>query len=325
MTVLGEVTTIVNSAARTIYKLSYQISPIILTNGIAANAPGGMIPIVSLTESINFVAGLLSGGSDLSLDSFFAHYSPLPGSSLIKNEIGDYPFANQAVAANAVITLPTTISLHMLCPSQKPGSMISRLAIMTALQKALAQHTALGGTFIVATPSYIWKNLILLDLTDVTGGKDKQPQTEWQWNFIQPLITLAQAQQAQNSQYSKMTNGTPTDGSSSGGSIATGNEQSGATASDVPSGNNLQGTANTSDVSASGSQVTQAGSTAPTATVSETNLPNNQLGTLPNGEPNTSASTIYQGNVSDSNYDVDAANPRPGEPGYREALAKAKG
>ena len=96
------------------FKLTYELSPIILTGGIATNIPGGGLPIVSITEALNFTEGLLSGGEDLDLDDFFAHFVPLAGSSLIDQQIAKYPLANQTVAANAVITQPLNISMRMI-------------------------------------------------------------------------------------------------------------------------------------------------------------------------------------------------------------------
>jgi hypothetical protein len=49
------------SAAHIAFALSYQISPIILTNGIATNIPGGMLPIIALSQSQGFEDGVLGG------------------------------------------------------------------------------------------------------------------------------------------------------------------------------------------------------------------------------------------------------------------------
>ena len=152
----------------TAFRLGFEISPVILTGGVATNiGPGGVLPIVSITESINFLTGLLSGGGDLSLDDFFAHFQPLPGSTLAENQIGAYPFANQSVAANAIIAQPLRVSLQMFCPVKSSLGYAAKLATMSALQAVLAQHNAMGGTYTVATPSYIFTNCILLSLKDV--------------------------------------------------------------------------------------------------------------------------------------------------------------
>src|SRR5262245_24380114 len=99
------------NSARAAYQLTFELSPIILTGGIASFIPGGMLPLISITQSIDFVAGLLSQGSgDLRLDDFFCHFQPVPGGTLFRQEVGHYPFANQAVAANATIVQPKTIS-----------------------------------------------------------------------------------------------------------------------------------------------------------------------------------------------------------------------
>ena len=69
-----------------------------------------MLPIISLTQSVDFVAGVLSGGGPETLDDYFAHFNPAPGTALIAQKIATFPLANQAVAANAAITEPLPIS-----------------------------------------------------------------------------------------------------------------------------------------------------------------------------------------------------------------------
>ena len=195
------------------FKLGYQISPIILVNGIASSIPGQALPIVALTQGPNFIAGLFNGnGLPSSLDSFFAHWKPLPGTTLINNQVGTYPFANQATAANAVIQQPLNISMLMICPVQQEGGFLNKLATMTILQQTLNTHIAQGGTFTIATPSYVFTNCLLVKMTDVTGAETRQPQYAWQFDFVQPLITTNQLQQVYSSLMNKIANGyqTPT-------------------------------------------------------------------------------------------------------------------
>ena len=203
------------SAGLAAWRLAFEISPIILQNGIAPNITGGILPLISITESINFTAGLLSGGNPLDFDDFFAHFVPLPGSSLNRQIIGKYPFANQAVAANAVIQQPTNVSLRMICPAKGDLGYALKLAIMTALQSAIKQHNASGGTYIVATPSFIYTNCVFLDLTDVSRSDDKQAQNTYQWDFEVPLLTLQDAQAAQAGLMSQLTAQTPLSGAPS--------------------------------------------------------------------------------------------------------------
>lgn len=199
------------------WKLSFQVSPIILTYGIAASTPGGMVPIISLTESNNFDFGLLSsGGSDLELDDFFAQYEPLPGSNLEAWAVGEYPFANQSVAANAMIAQPLRISLKMICPVRNSGGYAAKLATISSLKSSLDSHIGSGGTFTVATPSYIYTNCLLLGLNDVSDGTSQQAQTAYQWDFYKPLLTLEEAAQAQNSLMSKISSGTALPANSDG-------------------------------------------------------------------------------------------------------------
>lgn len=185
-----------STALRTAFRLGYEISPVILTNGIAKLIPGGMLPIVALTEATGLVAGLLQGnGLDAAtnIDQYFAHWMPLNGSTLIRNEIGSYPFANQIIAANAIIKQPNNISMLMVCPAQRTGGYATKLATVSALKKTLDYHHQSGGTYTVVTPSYIYTGCILTAMTDATGGESNQVQTAWRFDFVQPLITLEDA------------------------------------------------------------------------------------------------------------------------------------
>ena len=234
-------TTFVQDAQRTIYQLGFQISPIILVGGVAAAIGGNMLPIMSITESINFVTGLLSGGTDFALDDFFAQFEPYQGATLLDQEIGRYPFANQTVAANAVITQPLRVPMKMIVPARGANGFGKKLAIMTALREALYQHNTLGGTYIVVTTSYIYQNCVMRTMRDITSGESKQKQTEWLLEFEQPLLTLGQAQQAQNGLMSKIDAGLPTDGSLSGPGTTPGNAIGVTSPNVVPASSNLIG------------------------------------------------------------------------------------
>lgn len=225
------------------YKLSFQLSPIILTDGIAQNIPGGMLPIIAITEALNFTVGLLGGGENLSLDNFFANFEPLTGSTLVDNQVGTYPFANQAVAANAIIAQPLAISMRMICPARNGAGFATKLATMMALQAALEQHNSSGGTYTIATPSYFYTNCLMLKMTDVTAGDGKQVQTEYQLDFTRPLLTLSSANRAMNSLLSKISSGTAIDGTPawSGLSQTVGIPPSLAAPSIIPAASNAAG------------------------------------------------------------------------------------
>ena len=235
---------VLETLGRQLYRLAFEISPIILQGGVgvAVGVPGGFIPIVALTESLNFATGLLSGGGPLDLDNFFAHFRPLAGASMLRNRIGKYTFANQTVAANAIIADPLNVSLVMVCPAKGPGGYAVKLATMTALQATLQKHASLGGTYIVATPSLFYTDVILLGVTDVSGGDGKQPQEAWRFDFEKPLVTLQQATQVQNNLMSRLTNGTPTTGALSGPDVTPGFTPSGAAPATAPISSNLAGT-----------------------------------------------------------------------------------
>lgn len=233
------------SAARFAFGLSFQVSPIILTNGIASNIPGGMLPIVAISQAINFVEGLL-GNSDLAnLDDYLFQFHPLQGSELIKQRIGKYTFGNQAVAANAVIRESLPISMRMDVVA-KPGisGYATKFMVMQALKFTLDAHNNSGGSYTIVTPSYIWANCLLLDLRDISRQDSKQPQNAWQWDFEQPLITLQAALQAEaqmNSTMSQISSGVPTQGAASGFGPTIGSPPTIATPGIAPVASNLIG------------------------------------------------------------------------------------
>ena len=200
------------SAGSIAYKTAFQLSPLVMTGGLAQDIPGGMLPIIALTQGLSFAAGLLAGGSDIDLDEFFANFHPVAGATLIDQQIGSYPFANQAVAANATIAQPLQLSMLMICPARGPLGYAVKLATMMMLIAAVQQHIQMGGTWTILTPSYFYPNGILTGLRDVSGGESKQAQAVWQWEFVFPLLTLNQAQAAQNSLMSKLGSGTQIDG-----------------------------------------------------------------------------------------------------------------
>ena len=194
------------------FKLAFQISPIILTGGITGSMPGGALPIVALTEAINFPFGILSSGINIELDGFFANFQPLSGMQMISQELGKFPFANQAVAANATITNSRTLSMMMICPARDEAGYATKLLTMMALKAALTQHNSLGGTYTIITPSMFETNCILKDMRSADNGQSKQVQIMWQLDFERPLLTLEDAAAAQNSLMSKLTAGTQLSG-----------------------------------------------------------------------------------------------------------------
>ncbi len=226
------------------FKLAYQANPIFLTGGIAGNMPGGAVPLLSYTQGLDFTT-LISGGGDSSLDNLFASFLPVPGSSLISNLIGTYPFANQATAANAIITSPLNISVMMICPARGPGDYSTKLSIITGLKATLDQHIMNGGTFAIATPSFFYFDCLMTGMRDASSGETHQAQYRWQLDFQKPLVSLEEAQQKQNNLMSKIgPEGTKVTPDASGAipwsspANTVGNPDSGATAAIVPPGGN---------------------------------------------------------------------------------------
>ncbi len=194
---------------KSFYELAFQKSPIFLTDGIASFVPGNILPIIAITESVNFAQNVLSGNLNINFDDFYANFYPLPGSKLHNLQIGTYPFANQKVAANAIIAQPLNISMRMNCTPRKPGGMITRTMTATALKNALDNHNFRGGSYTILTPSFMYTGCVMTGFTDITSGESKHQQTDWQLDFIQPLIATNEAQVFQNSLMKKLTGGLP--------------------------------------------------------------------------------------------------------------------
>lgn len=195
---------------------SFEISPIILVGGIAntlgsGQPPNAQLPIAQLLSPNLFpggATGTSQGGSDT--DDFFARFVLVEGGTLQEWAIATWPLANQAVAANDVIQQPLRLSLRMICPARvETVGYVSKSQTMTNLVNQLTSHIGQGGYFTVATPSYVYVGMLLTKLTDVTDwSPGRQVQVEWQFDFVQPLITDAAAQAAQNTAMSKITSQT---------------------------------------------------------------------------------------------------------------------
>ena len=192
------------------WKVAFQLSPILFVGGITGNL-GVPLPIVAFTEAINLPLGLLSNGENIELDDFFANFQPLPGATLVEQEFGRYPFANQQVATNAVIFQPKHISMLMQVPARNQFGYYEKLAIMELLQATITLHNQLGGSYTILTPSYIYTGCVMKSFRDVTVGASHQVQTTWQLDFEQPLLTADTGGGlvgALNSLYTNLTNGT---------------------------------------------------------------------------------------------------------------------
>jgi hypothetical protein len=206
-------------------QLSFQVCPIILTGGTAAQIPGGMIPLISLFYPGGSGLGLPFDIGDL--DDAFGAFNVLPGGTLISQAIAKYPFANQSVAANAVVREPLILSVIMDSPMRGPNAWSTKQMVFSSLKSTLDTHNNVGGTYSVATPAYLYDNLVMIALTDNSRGVNSLPQNAWRFDFERPLVALAELQGAQNQLTQQMSNGLPTGGAQTG-------IQPGSTSGQVP-------------------------------------------------------------------------------------------
>jgi hypothetical protein len=202
-------------------QLRYQVCPIILTGGVASQIPGGMLPL------LNILRGRI-GGTPLNLpydpddlDNAFGAFNVLPGGTLVAQQIVKYPFANQSVAANATVRDPLTLSIIMDSPMRGFDAWAQKHQVMTNLKGTLDHHNNAGGTYTIMTPSYMYMEMIMTSLTDNSRGNSALPQNAWRFDFEKPLVALSDLSGAQNLLMSKITNGTPTDGTQTGTQVGT--------------------------------------------------------------------------------------------------------
>lgn len=232
------------------WKLAYEVSPLILNGGIAT-ASGGALPIISLIEPnligvtvsddivvADYTSGNTAAYTPNSLDQVFARFYPAAGSTLLSAAIGTYPYANQGIAANAIIAQPTTLSMMMVCPATGTTSWGPKQTGITNLVNSLLQHNNLGGSYTVCTPAFIYLNGILTTVQCVDGSPSHQPQHMYRFDFVFPLLSLVQLQQALNglmNQFDTGTQVTSTPTWNGGSGVPVGNASNLTTQSLIPS------------------------------------------------------------------------------------------
>ncbi|EBH5932264.1 hypothetical protein CQX38_03215 [Salmonella enterica] len=190
------------------FKLAFEISPILLVDGIAASIPGGTMPIAVLTEGISIVDGLLHG--EISGQS--TAFTPMAGTTLVQQDIGTLNFYNMVTAANSVVNRSNRVVMQMIRPaSTKGGGYAAKSITFTALKLALDQHNQSGGYYVVMTPAFIYTGCLLRTMIDVSGfsEQNKQVQHTWQLEFEQPLLSISQVDAALGNLMSKFESGMP--------------------------------------------------------------------------------------------------------------------
>lgn|SRR5262245_25305866 len=197
-------------------QLSYQVCPIVLTGGSAAQIPGGMLPLISLFAMSSEVNALGLPFDIGDLDDAFGAFNVLPGGTLVSQSIAKYPFANQDVAANAVIREPLTLSVIMDAPMRGGNAWQIKQTVFTALKGTLDKHNQSGGTYTVATPAYIYDSMIMTSLSDNSRGNNSLPQNAWRFDFERPLSALADLTGAMNLFMNKINQQLPVGGQPTG-------------------------------------------------------------------------------------------------------------
>lgn len=194
------------------FKLAFEISPILLVDGIAASIPGGVIPIAVLTEGLSVADGLLHGELGKTQTGAF---TPMAGTSLIQQEIGNLNFYNLVTAANSVVNKPNRVMMQMIRPAfTSGGGYATKSMTFTAMKLALDMHNQSGGSYTVLTPAFIYTGCLLRSVIDTSGfsEQNKQVQHTWLFEFEQPLLTISQLDAALGNLMDKFESGMPSPG-----------------------------------------------------------------------------------------------------------------
>lgn len=193
------------------FKLAFEISPILLVDGIASDIPGGVMPIAVLTEGLSIANGLLHGEIGKGPTSAF---TPMAGTTLVQQDVGTMCFYNLLTAANSVVRKPNRVNMQMMRPaSTQDGGYVTKGMTFTALKLALDMHNAQGGSYIVMTPSFIYTGCLLRSVVDTSGfsEQNKQVQHTWQFEFEQPLLKITQLDAALGHVMKKFQEGVPSE------------------------------------------------------------------------------------------------------------------
>jgi hypothetical protein len=199
------------------WQLLYQITPIWLKDGIVTQSnSGNMLPLLAILNADAFNANFMGAAgrhtgdvNDWTLDDAFGIFQPTPGGSLVQQSIAEYPFANLNVAANAIVRNPIGVSLIMLTPMKTPQAWSLKMSTMTALKQTLDNHNNAGGVYVVFTPGFIYQNMLMTSLTDVSTAQSVLPQNAWRWDFTRPLVQLSELANVESNLISKITGALP--------------------------------------------------------------------------------------------------------------------
>ncbi|QDH14158.1 hypothetical protein E3E12_08105 [Formicincola oecophyllae] len=188
-----------NQLGRDTLKTAYEACPILLTGGVAERM-GGIVPIILYTEAVGLLNGLVAGAlvDDVRMpdfDNLWCTWMPVSGSStLISYTLPTDSYDPSSVSADGSSSLYgisnlLKVSMLMICPARGPGSMLTKLATLQALQSILYRHCYLGGMFTVITPGQIYTDMVLQTVTDATPAtapNSPGPNSMYKFEFVQP-------------------------------------------------------------------------------------------------------------------------------------------
>ena len=205
-----------NIANRQEFEFKHELCPILFKNGIASQLEDKLMPIIQITQQEGYPTSSIAGkllkavapGMPPTSSMYFAHFKLVPGSTLMLNSIGQYPFANAATAANAIIQQPVNVSLMMYCPANADYPTSYREGIIASLVAAMNSHVQQGGMFVVYTPMFIYDNCVLVGIRDASEGENSAMQNALIFDFMRPqIMTNEEAEGARNRLMDKLAKG----------------------------------------------------------------------------------------------------------------------
>lgn len=169
------------------------------------------------TELVGTLNGLISGAvrgnvNLPDLDNTWCHWQNSTKNTLINNSISQYPYANQTVAANALVTQSPSISMQMVCPPRGSGAMLAKILTIQSLISLLNKHCQLGGYFNIITPGQFYTKMLLTSVTDSSPDATSQPASQYTFQFTRPLTQKNEAAQKMSTLMTKASDGMPSIG-----------------------------------------------------------------------------------------------------------------
>ncbi|QCE32950.1 hypothetical protein FAI41_04700 [Acetobacteraceae bacterium] len=151
-------------------------------------ADGLGVAVSDAASGFNAIGGNFALGTD-SLDDLMLDWESSPNNqgTLFDTTPPSDPQANAQAQDDNQLIKPSSMSIRMKTAPHTVGHYATMLGLIPLMRAIFSQHKCLGGRYVVATPSYIWTNMVLQKFADITEEPGKTPGSLFQLDFVQPV------------------------------------------------------------------------------------------------------------------------------------------